>query len=360
MGLKRKAIQKRITLILIPLVCSAVFSPSLMVHAYTVGRYLMCSDVDSATKKPIGVGSFFLTNSTSVCFWVNISDVSPGRTLRFDWFDPDNGLYGSWSKDIGRPTVGESWGWYVAWNAIEIKGRYPERVPGTWRVNFYIDSDLEVSINFELIDPESITWKIKVLLDKINEFKTTVYQLTLDYNNLLSNYTTTLIEYNTMTNNYEKLEEEYIMLKENYTSLYNDYYHTKTDYDLAIKAYQSTKTKMYGSLAFALLFFITTIYMTSKYRKIKLKEVSAVSIIQEKKSRKEEVEKVVEDRYKDLMNVKGVGRVSSEKLNTVGIDSVYKLAECDPSELSQKIVVSEKTVSKWIENAKELLSQKER
>jgi len=57
----------------------------------------------------------------------------------------------------------------------------------------------------------------------------------------------------------------------------------------------------------------------------------------------------------DLTQVPGIGQKRAEQLKNIGIDSVEKLAEADPKEASKSLQVSEKTVSKWIANAKQLL-----
>jgi len=59
-----------------------------------------------------------------------------------------------------------------------------------------------------------------------------------------------------------------------------------------------------------------------------------------------------------LTDVRGIGRKRSEKLRDIGIDSVEDLAKCKINDLVEKIGVSEKIVSTWIENANELLSAK--
>ena len=58
-----------------------------------------------------------------------------------------------------------------------------------------------------------------------------------------------------------------------------------------------------------------------------------------------------------LTEVKGIGQKRLEQLKATGIDSVKKLAESDPKEIAEKLGVSEKTSSRWIENAKNILTK---
>jgi hypothetical protein len=59
-----------------------------------------------------------------------------------------------------------------------------------------------------------------------------------------------------------------------------------------------------------------------------------------------------------LNEVTGISEKRLEKLKAMGIDSVEKLAESDPKEIAKKLEVSKKTASKWITNAKNLLTEK--
>jgi len=58
----------------------------------------------------------------------------------------------------------------------------------------------------------------------------------------------------------------------------------------------------------------------------------------------------------DLRKVPGIGEKRAQQLKDIGIDSVEKLARSSPKVLSEKLNVSEKTASRWISSAKEILS----
>jgi len=57
----------------------------------------------------------------------------------------------------------------------------------------------------------------------------------------------------------------------------------------------------------------------------------------------------------ELTSIEGIGVKRAEKLNSCGVNSVQDLADFDPKELSQKLQISEKRVSKWINEAKNTL-----
>jgi large subunit ribosomal protein L35Ae len=68
---------------------------------------------------------------------------------------------------------------------------------------------------------------------------------------------------------------------------------------------------------------------------------------------KEGVEWTSETKYpNELTNISGIGIKRAEKLKTCGIRSIQDLASFNPKELSKKLQISEKQVSKWIYDAK--------
>ena len=58
----------------------------------------------------------------------------------------------------------------------------------------------------------------------------------------------------------------------------------------------------------------------------------------------------------DLRKVPGIGEKRAQQLKDIGIDSVEKLAKSNPKVLSEKLKVSERTASRWISSAKEIIS----
>jgi DNA-binding protein len=59
----------------------------------------------------------------------------------------------------------------------------------------------------------------------------------------------------------------------------------------------------------------------------------------------------------ELTSIKGIGAKSAERLKSCGVNSVQDLANFDPKELPEKLQISEKKVSKWIDEAKKALKQ---
>jgi DNA-binding protein len=70
------------------------------------------------------------------------------------------------------------------------------------------------------------------------------------------------------------------------------------------------------------------------------------------KEHKEDIDSVTPIQPMVLTSITGIGVKRAEKLRSCGISSVQDLAKCNSQDLSEKLQVSEKMVSKWVEEAK--------
>jgi DNA-binding protein len=71
----------------------------------------------------------------------------------------------------------------------------------------------------------------------------------------------------------------------------------------------------------------------------------------------EKAESVIPIHPTELTSIEGIGASRAEKLKSCGVRSVQDLANFDPKELSEKLQVSEKVVSKWVNEAKNALKE---
>jgi len=351
--LYKKALRKKIIFLFVLFMYSSSYGLFVSVRAHKVERYVFCSDVDPNTHEPIGINSIFYSNNDTICFWVNISDISPGRTLMFDWYDPDDNIYRRWTKVVEASGDGQSHDWYVSWNANRIKGMWL----GMWKVIFYIDDKVEASLSFELVDPQSTYWIIKNLLTSITNLKIQIDKITSDYEILFYNYNSILLEYNSINNNYEKLLQEYSDVNENYTILYNDYIFITSKYESALTSLNTTRVMMYASLGFGILSFMGLVIFSLMGRRTTLKSISGSLSFRKQKGKEKVIEEGDEILHKDVTKVRGIGPKYAEKLSEIGIESIDDLVKYNPKYLSDKIGVSREITSRWIENAEEMLLQ---
>jgi predicted flap endonuclease-1-like 5' DNA nuclease len=66
------------------------------------------------------------------------------------------------------------------------------------------------------------------------------------------------------------------------------------------------------------------------------------------------VQIAVEPLLVKLTQVKGVKEKRAEQLQTIGIKSIYDLANASATDIAAKLQISPKITEKWIESAKEL------
>ncbi len=72
----------------------------------------------------------------------------------------------------------------------------------------------------------------------------------------------------------------------------------------------------------------------------------------------EKTESAIPIQPTELTSIEGIGASRAEKLKSYGVNSVQDLANSDPKELSEKLQISEKRVSKWIDEAKKSSNSK--
>lgn len=97
----------------------------------------------------------------------------------------------------------------------------------------------------------------------------------------------------------------------------------------------------------------------------RVKTVSTIEITLKRTPRQEEEIKketekseVASIRSLELSSIKGIGKKRAEKLKSCGVHSIKNLANFNPKTLSEKLQISKKRVSKWINEAKETLNNK--
>ena len=57
----------------------------------------------------------------------------------------------------------------------------------------------------------------------------------------------------------------------------------------------------------------------------------------------------------ELTGIKGIGSKRAEELKATGVNTISDLATSSPKDLSQKTGISEKVISRWVEQAREII-----
>ncbi|UCC26708.1 MAG: peptidoglycan DD-metalloendopeptidase family protein [Gemmatimonadales bacterium] len=96
-------------------------------------------------KAPVAHTSTFSTDDVRFSAWVHLANVREGSTSRFDLFDPDGGLFWTYSFTHDRFWA-MSWWW--VWRTLQGS----MTVPGTWRLEYRNDGNLLAEHDFELVE----------------------------------------------------------------------------------------------------------------------------------------------------------------------------------------------------------------
>ena len=87
----------------------------------------------------------------------------------------------------------------------------------------------------------------------------------------------------------------------------------------------------------------------------RMKTVSTMEITlarAQKKNETEDEEKPTDKKHPaKLTDIKGIGAKTAEQLESAGINTILDLANSDPTKLSKHLQISEKRLSKWIDEA---------
>lgn len=91
--------------------------------------------------------SFSTADSSANC-WLKFENVTAKHVIEWRWFSPDGNLYYTGIRDIPAPK--DTWEVYNINSYINISGYRPEKMPGDWRVDIYIDGQFFATQEFTI------------------------------------------------------------------------------------------------------------------------------------------------------------------------------------------------------------------
>lgn len=99
----------------------------------------------------------FKTSDERVYFWVKIGPAYGGELIQIIWKDPDGIEYYTSEYTVSDPTEDgyESWEDYSMYSYINIAGWDPEKQPGTWSADLYIDGKYLLTLKAEITAPST-------------------------------------------------------------------------------------------------------------------------------------------------------------------------------------------------------------
>jgi hypothetical protein len=170
------------------------------VYGYSVDTILMCDDIDTNTKNPIGVGEIYLSDSGYIYCWVNFTDVKGPLAIKFEWFGPGQDLVRS---NIIH-TVSGTFPLFSVSNLLKVEGTSAASKLGKWTVLIFVDDVYVAETNFFLSD-------YSTFIDDILQLEAKLVESTIVKDQLFSQYDFLQGEHNELINSYNNLSHTYIL-----------------------------------------------------------------------------------------------------------------------------------------------------
>ena len=218
------------------------------IQAQNIQDYAMCYGYGTTTLQPIGIGSTIFPYTEKIALWVQIQN--PGDVnYRVIWLDPDDSQYRNTAVTV-IDKAGDDWG--IVFDSLNIAESTAKNRLGVWAVELYIDGELELRNEFQIINLETIQQQIAEVIE--------------DKNDLIDDLDLIRAEKDALEASYAALQADYSALQaqvgteSDYEDLMDDYEQLSEDYD-ALKASQgSTRTMMYAAIVVALVAVVVAVY----------------------------------------------------------------------------------------------------
>jgi predicted Zn-dependent protease len=117
-----------------------------------IADHAAAKGVDSESFLPINRTGSFSVHDLRVYSWLKLANISrPSHLVTWLWFTPQGEEYAKVSLAIPDPGPGKSWPTYFAWHYIFIEGYGAAELPGSWKVEVYVDGLRRVIESFLLV-----------------------------------------------------------------------------------------------------------------------------------------------------------------------------------------------------------------
>ena len=218
------------------------------IQAQNIQDYAMCYGYGTTTLQPIGIGSTIFPYTEKIALWVQIQN--PGDVnYRVIWLDPNDSQYRNTAVTV-IDKAGDDWG--IVFDSLNIAESTAKNRLGVWTVELYIDGELELRNEFQIINLESIQQQIAEVIE--------------DKNDLIDDLDLIRAEKDALEASYAALQADYSALQaqvgteSDYEDLLDDYEQLSEDYDALKNSQGSTKTMMYAAIVVALVAVVVAVY----------------------------------------------------------------------------------------------------
>lgn len=213
----------------------------------TIVEYTMCYGYSTSNLDALGATTVFLTTNEEAGIWVKMTD--PPESVVFKWYYPDETYYQNTNADTIKEPESD---WGIAFSSINIDGRTVAKNPGKWKVEVFIEGEVWLEYNFQIIDYEEI----------VDDFM----NLAIEFDNLRNEISSVQADYDELEAKYNKLETDYAELEAQTGSqsdlekIQEDYDELQDDYTQLQGNLGSTRTMMYAAVVVAVASVAIAVY----------------------------------------------------------------------------------------------------
>lgn len=217
------------------------------IQAQNIQDYAMCFGYDT-NLQPKGIGNTIFPYTEKIALWVQIQNPTDVN-YRVIWIDPNDSQFRNTAVTVIDKT-GEDWG--IIFDSVNIAESTAKNKLGVWTVELYIDGELELANEFQIIDLQLIQDQIAEVIEDKND-------LIDDLDTLRAENAALEAQISTLEASYAALEAQ-VGSQSDYEELQNNYDELFDEYE-ALKANQgSTRTMMYAAIVVALVAIIVAVY----------------------------------------------------------------------------------------------------
>lgn len=217
-------------------------------QAQNIQDYAMCYGYGTVDLQPKGIGSTIFSYTEKIALWVQIQN-PPDVNYRVIWIDPNDSQFRNMAVTV-IDKAGENWG--IIFDSINVAESTAKNKLGVWTVELYIDGELMLRNEFQIIDLETLQNQIAEVIE--------------DKNDLIDDLDTLRLENTALEAQISALETSYAALEaqvgtqSDYEDLQDNYNALNAEYE-AMKASQSTtRTMMYAAIVVALVAVVVAVY----------------------------------------------------------------------------------------------------
>ena len=217
------------------------------VNAQTVQDSSICYAYDS-NLQPIGAGNTIFPYTDKIGLWVQIQNPA-NVEYRIVWTDPNDSQFRSNAVDV-VDKEGENWG--IVFDSIQVAQSTAKTKLGVWSVSLYIDHELQLTSQFQIIDYDQ-------LMANVQNIQSQIQSIVDEKDSLLAQNSALKAQIDTLQASYDALQSQ-VGTSSDYQQLQDKYDALSADYKALQSSQGTTKTMLYAAIVVALVSVVVAVY----------------------------------------------------------------------------------------------------